>query len=279
MLRGRRIDHDRHGSIVLLVVALALITNTGIAAECRVPRYRVGHVWEDNRASIMLNISIRMSDFAPDKLLCLSDALKRQYANRQRILIMMFSSHDAAKNYTTPIETYTIGPRTNWSRSNHATYAFNADKRDESLILMPIGQISTFATKIELPAASPPPCALQIAGRCLLGLDEIVFPEEARKSTASGTVTLEGVIDRRGQVRQLRVVDTEHSADASDSSFGRAALQNLSTWRFAPAREPTALRIAYEYLIAYESISSFPDNIRFDLPHKVGIRVEAPSRK
>jgi len=92
-------------------------------------------------------------------------------------------------------------------------------------------------------------------------------------------VTLQGVIDRHGHVKQLRVVDRKYSATAIDISLGRAALQNLNTWRFTPAHEPTVIKIAYEFLITHEAVSGFPGNIQFDLPRSLTIKAEASLRK
>jgi hypothetical protein len=245
------------------------------AAECRAPSFREGYVWEDSQSSVMMNISLRTSDFAPERLVCLAAALKHRYSDRKQISIVMFSSFAGAKKHTVPFFGDSPKPRVNWSLQNHAIYSFDADKREEYVEIMPFGQNRSFETKINLPVTSTPHCTLEMAGRCLLALASIEYPWNALKSKVSGTVTLEAVIARDGTVTGVRSIGPGVQPHEGQHLLVNAALQNLRTWYFEAGPHQDPIRIAYSYTIDSSGTAGH-SSFQFDLPSKVEIRGRPP---
>lgn len=240
---------------------------------CRAPSYREGHVWEDSPSSIMMNISIPMRDFAPERLVCLAAALKQRYSNRKQISILMFSNYAGAKRYTTPNEQESVKPHVIWSGQNHAIYSLDADKHEEYVEILPMGQYRSFETRISLPITSIPRCTLEIAGRCLLAVSRIEYPWNALKAKVSGTVTMEAVIARDGTVIRVRSI-----GPGVQPLLVNAALQNLRTWHFGTGPHQDAIRVSYSYTID-SSGTAGQWSFQFDLPRKVEIRGRPPEMK
>ena len=257
-----------------IFVFLGLSAWTCVAAECRAPRYRKGHVWEDSPATLMMNISIQTRDFAPERLVCLAEALKQRYSRKHReILIYVFSSYPAAKNYTKILVGDSVGkPPIDWGAQHHATYSFNnANEGKDHVTIFP-NESREFSTKIDLPAKILPPCTLALAGRCLLTLDRVWYPWDAWKVGYSGTVTIEGVIDEDGRMKDIKVAGAAAPPGEAQSILNQAALQNLISWRLEPANRQDPIRITYDYEC---DPSLGPPNrplIRYDLPHRIEIR-------
>lgn len=265
----------RIGITLLLFFILGL--GTCLAAECRAPSYREGHVWEDTPSSIMMNISIAMSDFAPKRLICLAEVLKHHYADRERISIAIFSSYDAAKHYTRVFRGDLVGgSRVMWELHDHGSYVFDAEKHEEYIVITPFAQSFLFSTRINLPINTAPPCTLEIAGRCLLALSGIDYPWEALKARISGTITLEGMIARDGSLRHIQASGPQTNPGDARRLLVDAALKNLKTWRFETASHPDPLRIAYSYTID-SSGSPGHTSLKFELPEKVQIHGVPPT--
>ncbi len=218
-----------------------------------------------------MNISIRMGDFAPDRLVCLAGKLRLRYAGRKRVLIPIFSTNLAAKRYDKPLWGDTIKPRVDWAAQMHGIYSLDAEKREEYVEIMPLGPSGPFETKISLPVTAIPSCTLELAGRCLLALDRIEYPWEALKAKASGTVTLEGTIARGGEVKNVRVMRAEVAPENQKDLLRSSALQNLKTWRFEAASRRNSIRIAYSYVIEPPH-GLGQTSVQFHLPNMVEIR-------
>lgn len=221
-----------------------------------------------------MSISIHASDFAPDRLICLAETLKQQYSDRGNIGILMFSSNEAAKMYL-PVYGDGVGDPYIWARQFHASYSRDAEKHEESLVLMPMGKLDSggfYDTKIELPVVSNPQCRLQVNRRCLVVLDELYYPTEALTSRTSGSVTLTGTIAKDGSVNEI------HAGKLVVKGGGRKmnalvneALQNFKTWRFAIAGQRDNVRITYRFVIeSARSVHGLP--MELALPDQVIIR-------
>ena len=256
-------------------VSLCIGAYACAAAQCRPPSYRTGFVWENSPSTIMMNISIGISDFAPKRLICLASALRQRYSDRREVSILIFSSYAAAENFTHPFGGDSFKPRTNWSLDDHGTYFFNAETGQEYIEIMPLGQNRSFMTRINLPVTTPPPCTLEMAGRCLLALNDVGYPWDALKTKSSGTITLEGSIDPSGILEHVGVVAIDVHPAESQRLLVDAAIQNLKTWRLESAGRRDRVRIVYSYTI---DSSGRPGETRvnFDLPHKVEIRARPP---
>ena len=279
MLSKRIISRALRLGIETTLVTLSVLgVRTSAAAECSAPSYRRGFVWEDSPSSIMMNVSIAMSDFAPDRLACLAEEFKQRYKDRKKILVLFFSTRRAADRYTSPSLGEPIKPVTNWALRNHGLYSFDADKREEHVKILPFGpdgSFNDFDTTINLPTTSRPACTLEMAGRCLLALNTVDYPWDALKASASGGVTLEGEIARDGIVKQVRIVRQEAHPSDSQGRLVNAAVQNLKTWRFEAAPHPDSIRITYAYTID-ASFAPGHVSVQFRLPGQVEIRGRPP---
>jgi TonB family protein len=278
VLSGRIINRTVSGWARTTLVILSMLSMwTCVAAECHAQSYRGGFVWEDSPSSIMMNISIGMSDFAPDRLVCLAKQLRQRYSDRKKVLIFIFSTDVAAKRYDKPLTGDSTQTRPNWAAQNHAIYSLDADKGEEYLEIQPLGtgpsavSSSDVHTRIKLPVTSPPACNLEVADRCLLALNAVNYPWDALKANISGTVTLEGVIARDGVVKQVRIVSREVHPSDSPARLVNAAVQNLKTWRFEAASHPDSIRITYAYLIESSGVPGHV-SVQFELPREVEIR-------
>jgi hypothetical protein len=246
-----------------------------LAADCQAPAYREGHVWEDSPSTIMMNISLQMSDFAPNRLICLAGVLKHKYSDRKEILVFMFSSYEAAKNFTAPLYGDSFKHRVNWSLWEHGSYSFDADKGEEMVYVMPFGEAyRSFNTVIKLPVTSIPPCRLEIASRCLLALNAIDYPWNTLKTRRSGAVTLEAAIARDGTITAVKSAGAGPSGQ-EQASLINAAIQNLKSWRFETASRRDTIRIVYSFTIDTSGTLGQP-SLQFDLPDKVEIRGHLP---
>jgi hypothetical protein len=237
--------------------------------------YRDGYALQDTPSSIWINVSLDIGDFAPERIICLASALRKRYADRKQITVVMFSSYEAAKKFRTPYNPDSLKPGPNWSLENHGLYSNDADKREESVTIMPLGQSRQFSTRIDLPASSAPECVLQLAKRCLLAADRAEYPWAVLKSHDSGSVALEAVVERDGRVTQVRAVGQGADLSAARRGLIDAANRNLRSWRFETGRQPESIQIAFAYTIAKDETPG-KTSVQYDLPRSVQIRATPP---
>src|SRR3981081_3285456 len=114
-----------------LAICLFLGIRTSARETCNVPRYRVGKTFEDTPSNTMIGISVSLPDFAPSRLVCLADALKRRYSNRNSISVFIFSEPSAAQHFIFPgVEK---SPRIGkWAAQMHAAYFYDVSKGEDS---------------------------------------------------------------------------------------------------------------------------------------------------
>ena len=118
-LRNRASKLIRQPACIVLAGLLVGALPIAARAECQAPKYRKGFVWEDSSLELGMNISIRMSDFAPDRLVCLAQALRQRYQGRKKMLVLFFGSSKAARNCKSPVLGDHFAPVTNWSLQNY----------------------------------------------------------------------------------------------------------------------------------------------------------------
>jgi hypothetical protein len=82
----------------LLVAVFILADASSAFGACKPSHYHQGRAWADNASDILLGISIRLEDFAPDRLVCLAEALRQKYPERN-VAALIFSSRQAAQGY------------------------------------------------------------------------------------------------------------------------------------------------------------------------------------
>lgn len=255
--------------IRMLVVFLLGLVGDGVA-DCTIPNYREGHVWEDSPSTIMLNISIPLNEFAPKRLICLAGALKKRYSGHQEITVLLFSSYEGALRFTAPFAGDSPEPRVNWSLDNHAMYSYDAAAHEEYIEILPFGQNRLLETRIDLPSTSRTKCTLQVSGRCLLALSRLEYPLESLRTGTTGTITLEAAIEPDGSVTRVRAVRSGQQPTSVDAHLTQAATENLKTWHFETASRTNSIRIAYVYGIEAKGPPGQARS-RFNLPSKVEI--------
>jgi TonB family protein len=272
--------------LVVLVTSIFIPTLDSLA-QCNPPGYKKGKIWGDSRKAIWMNISIQLKDFAPERLLCLADDLKRRYNDRTDIMINIFSTPWAARRYSIT-EMAEPGPgQPKAEKQMHGQYIYNENTHEHCIYIHPFGMRPVAAksqftvTKFDIPVSSKPQCKMQISGRCLLALDEICYPDEAKHQKIHGTVTLAGNIGLQGKVTGIRISKTNIEPDEAKSILEREALKNLKSWHFENANQENQFQITYYYAI--NPPSGFRDNleeVRPELPNSIFITLnpKAPSK-
>lgn len=268
--------NNRPGSNLLrcafFLACLIVGTGTSTYAGCRVPHYRKGYVSENSASSIMINVSVAMKDFVPERLACLATALRQRYAGRKSIDVWVYSTHAAARFDRVPEDGDTVKPNTPWDLQIHGFYSFHADKHDERVELLPFGNDRSFETVFNLPVTVIPPCTLEIKGRCLLALDHIAYPGDALQAHVSGRATVSGTIARSGKMKDVKAVAPSTNTDIGNNALMIAALANLKTWRFEPASHEDSVRIVYSYQIVNPPGLGGTVGLQIHLPDQIVIQ-------
>ncbi len=69
------------------------------------------------------------------------------------------------------------------------------------------------------------------------------YPEEARKEDVKGVVVLETVIDIKGTVSDVKIVEDP------DARLSAAAVEAVRQWKFKPAKTPQGEEVAVIYSV------------------------------
>jgi len=231
------------GPILLLALSVAAIA----WGACVAPRYRVGKELANDKSGAVLDISIRLEDFAPERMVCLADALRDKYPDRD-IHAAIFSAYDAAQNFTPGDQELT--PSALYAKSKlHGSYHYDRDRGENFLFLTPDADSgsanSPFNTRINLPLKGQPICKLAIDGRCLLEFKHIDYPSIGERTNGSGEVAVTGRIRQNGVVSDLKAIETKAEPPAWESTLKEFTLRNLQTWRFATSSHESSLHITF----------------------------------
>jgi TonB family protein len=248
---------------------IALLTLVGVAfctsafPQCRAPKFKVGEVWEDSSTAVFEAVSIPLPDFAPTKLMCLAQSFKRRYGEKRDIDILIFSSREAAKAYSSTLGPADYAPPRNkkeatrlsriFSRGQlHGLYSYKHEEGQEYVELTPFGDDrggGPYDTRIDISAGQPPRCRLAIEGRCVLALDEPRYPEAALTKSVSGDISLSATISGKGGVTSIRVTKPTAISPEDAQILADAAVQNFRAWKFAGKPGRDVVQITYSYLV------------------------------
>jgi hypothetical protein len=246
----------------MLALLLCLITHVTVAAQCRhSPKYHDGAVWKQSEASVFMAVSISLQDFAPSRMVCLAGAFRQRFHQRQ-IDILILSSIDAARTFD-PYPLGDFGPLksvktrklltfSSWASHLHGVYLYDQEKQEEHIDIRPIGtdfEGASTNTRINLPVVGTPHCRLEMNGRCMVALDEAIYPDEALMKSASGTVTLAGLMKRDGSIADIKVSYIDVLQLENKDALVNAAVQNFKTWRFEPDSRQESIKIKFTYII------------------------------
>jgi TonB family protein len=232
-------------TICLTVLALMSSAQTAWATECTSPSYRVGRVWVDSESAVLMSISVRLEDLAPRKLVCLAETLRRGYSGKSKIDVLIFTSREAAEQYSTGNEGDFEGRRRGRSRVQleldlHGTYVFDAVKGEHFVEIHPGW---TLYSRIPLPVTEAPRCRYEVNARCLLAVGDYVYPQEVNLRGGEGTVRLSVTIGKDGRVGRSTVL----TSDVNDLALQKAALRTVTAWRFEPSSKMDAFEIDVIY--------------------------------
>lgn len=253
------------------ITAIVLLAGgtTCLAGQSDAPSYRVGQVWEDTPARVEMSIAVQTADLAPARLVSLASDLKQRYVDRKEIFVMVFDNLAAAKSYISSTRGDQVGkPLPDWPSHLHARYIRWPARREEFVVLMPLGASRESATRINLPATTLPPCRLAVAGRCLLTLDRVTYPSRSVKAGQACAIRLEAVIGQDGKVTRVRASGPE----AQTGALAETAARNLKSWCFTPSASETPFQITYDYRLDLPDSLQDRPVVRFQLPERVEIR-------
>jgi hypothetical protein len=271
---------------VLLAAGMAVFACGPSYAQCVVPTHHNGQVWENSASTVMRAVSLQLQDFSPAKAVCLAAALKARYHDQKSIKILIFSSLDAAWHYSGDIDaadsvaasrnarTGVVKRVVGFPEQLHAIYSYDAKKSEEYIMLKPFGllEVQPEDTRIDLPAATLPPCRLAIRGRCVVELDRVAFPNEFAPPERSVTVTLTGTITRSGKMTGVKVVEATSVPSQTTAPFVAEAVGNLKTWRLEQSANVNTIRISYRYILDFSVLEPGQSEVRFGLPSRITIR-------
>jgi hypothetical protein len=263
---------------IILSVCLLLTFSLVAHGQCVAPKFRKGAIWKNSDSAIEMQISMRPIDFGPKKLVCLAESLRNRYRDRKTITFYIFSSDVAAKNWFPQQEQ--TKESAEMEAAMRGAYFYDADKHQEYIVIMPGPRKSRgeapFDTRIDLPVSGKPECRLEMAGRCVLQLQDPDYPVGALKGKTSGTVTLVGRIARNGAPTHLHTA-TEANIPSTNDVFVNMALENLRTWRFEPSEHENELRIIYSFKIDSSLTYKNQVNVEFVPPDQMVIKGNPPT--
>jgi hypothetical protein len=264
----------KHWSVLLLAAFVSLLAAGRLYANCEAPPFHIGTESAGGDTTVV-HISMSLSDFTIDKLLCLAPALKDKFSNEQ-IMVLIFSSPEAAENFRFHPQEETPSEYL-WASQQHAFYYYNPYSHAEYLRLIPDGlddsETSPFDTRIDLQVTKRPTCTLQIQERCLIAFDHIY----SSNVPVSGTVTLAAQIGKDGSVSGVHIVHDDPVTSGKKKGRANFAVKHLKSWRFEPAEAKTKIRISYSIEGVLTPFEHGVD-IQFSLPERVNIRVNRVER-
>lgn len=259
----------------LCAVCLTLGLGKQAFPQCRAPGYREGFTLADSNLELVTNISVRLQDFAPDKLICLVSSFKARHPGKKSIVLNIFSSSYAAKNSVGVIPPEYTKEALDMLKELHADYFLSVDRKEEYVEIRPFGLrpgLSAYDTRINLPTAEKPHCRLELDGRCVLALEPIFYPADALKGKVSGAVTLTGTIAGTGKVSNTSVTEISVEPTGRKDVLVNAALENLKTWQVEASSRLDRIRITYSFQLVAPGIRTGQPDLQFDLPSKITIR-------
>jgi hypothetical protein len=251
--------------------AFVALSGTALAsAPCSAPDYRVAETLVDKAGGVDVNVSIRLEDFAPQRLICLAGALKQAFPERS-VRAFIFSSHEAALEFL-PGDIDLPPGFAEYQYKLHGTYVYDRGKHEEYVTIAPDGHRQfdpALITRIDLPVVGTPTCRIGINGRCLLEFQHIYYPSQEHKETAFGRATLAGGIQPDGTMAGLSVVGAKVESPEQWSLLVNFAVKNLRTWRFEPGKHKDAVRITYRFERADSPPAGNGSGVQFRLPDEV----------
>ena len=251
---------------LLIIVLLTFAVRS--YSQCEPPPYRRATRLKSSEG--IFKISVRPQDFSVNKILCLTEDLKRRHPEWEEITLLIFDSHDVAKEYAG----YSIEdvPSNRWAKDLHIMYSLGKTKNEEHLDILPFGWNTgrPDATVIVIPLKEKPRCRYEFGGHCVLGLAGHDYLYSVRKA-ASGTVKLSATINADGTVSAVKVDESDISPVEQRKHCETAAVEDLSRWRLEAGVGIEPLHITYAFRVDH-SLKRGDVDVRYELPGQVLIR-------
>jgi len=132
--------------------------------------------------------------------------------------------------------------------------------------------------------------AASLAARCQEPCVTFLVPPEypvlARMAGIQGAIRIRIRIDKEGRVTDAKAIPWEKNAypelnrktvESDYKVLSKAAIDNVTQWRFKPTEEPCDLTIEYDYRMEGRPSYYHRTKLRFHLPSKVEIIDNPPS--
>jgi len=256
------------------LVCLVLCLETRGFTQCRVPQFRRAVTLVDSKSQLLMNVSVSLSDFAPNSLVCLAASLKRQHPGRVNIVVNIFTSHRAASRSIGVLPPEYTATDLEVLAQMHARYVFDSERGEDYLEIMPFGAhpySQSLNTRIELPVAISPICRLALDRRCLIAMKDLTYPHDALKAREFGAVTLAAVITRAGGIVDVRAVKVTSRTEGTKLLVD-AAIENLSSWRVEPGSHRDYIEITYSYVLDNSLPEQDNTRVLWALPSEVTVK-------
>jgi hypothetical protein len=217
-----------------------------------------------------VQVSIQPEDFSIPEVLCLVRVLKQQHHEWNNVLVLIFSSNDAALNYDASGMTR---QSLQYKDALRGLYSLDPSSGRDDLQILPFGLSTPPWYSTTIPLENPQTsCRLMIADRCLLALEPLVYPQTALTSRAIGSVVLRGTIGPDGHTRSVTVESASSPQGTDAEIFAAAAVRNLESWWLEPTRDEDPVHVTYRYEI--DPLLQKPGQVEVDfaLPASVTVR-------
>jgi hypothetical protein len=238
--------------VIVIVAILMVVTACARGITCVTPVYDKGAVFVDTSESLIMNLSVKEEDVAPEALRCLVKAIKAEYKGRTEVGLFIYDSAKVAKAYL-PVMAYQevadgLGNKREDARSLRASYEYGHG--DEHLTILPLGLSAnnSFDARIDLLDGGAAKCKIQAGQRCLVKLEEPGFFKEIHKKDFGVSIVLGGTVFPDGSVRDVRVIEEKRDASKM-TKIERYLCRNLRTWRFVRSGGKNEVRITYRFVL------------------------------
>ncbi len=244
---------------LLLPPLLACVLGFTAAAQCHPPSFEKGRDFiNPDEGEGLLQIAVRPEDLSLENLICLATTLRAQNPNWKNVVVLIFTSTDAAYNFAAGSELVDCTDCRDKMRQPklaaqlRAGYFLDIYQHENFLNINPLGynEPPPLDTRIDLPLRDAHPrCHLELNDRCALTMDWPDYPRKAIQAKASGSVTLQATILPDGELRRAHLLESDVQPQKMKKLLAQAAKKNLSTWRVEPALKKMTVRVTYTYAI------------------------------
>ena len=219
---------------------------------CESLNFEISRKDVDAKGQGTASVTIQPQDVTLGNLVCVADRLQREHPEWTEIRVAIFDSAKAAEDYRFDWQSVgTIVPPTReleYERLRRAVYVASQSTRTRYLQLRLFGVDDTrYQTRLDLPIKERPNCSFAINGRCLLLAEAPLYPQVGQEPI-SGSVTVTAEAGRDGSFTKLKLGTVTASPVGSADVLGKAAIDNLRTWRIDHADQDDVVTVRYTFV-------------------------------